>query len=317
MTREWNGDEITQLRSLAGTQSARQIALVLGRTRHAVKQQMKRLRICVDRAPEWTPTEIEQLRELARTKSCMQASMELKRGRTSVHWKAAQLGVIFAKKTPRVKESKKALRFWTLEERSLLREMAPKLSMHELARVTGRSVSAVEHMTAKLGLQVAYSKPKPVKAEKSNTRKPVAGCRRPASDWARDDHGSQNRLLRGLLGSRRRNARGLGEALRACGLQSKGEASVTDIFEFDDQAEPVEIERAEIEPVSLGAALIEAAIEAVIAAIDDDVPPAGTACAGCKSLGHWCSAKCYRGEDTPLCRACADGMTIPCLPCAM
>lgn len=175
MTREWNGDEITQLRSLAGTQSARQIALVLGRTRHAVKQQMKRLRICVDRAPEWTPTEIEQLRELARTKSCMQASMELKRGRTSVHWKAAQLGVVFAKKTPRVKESKKALRFWTLEERSLLREMAPKLSMHELARVTGRSVSAVEHMTAKLGLQVAYSKPKPVKAEKSNTRKPVAG----------------------------------------------------------------------------------------------------------------------------------------------
>lgn len=83
---------------------------------------------------------------------------------------------------------------------------------------------------------------------------------------------------------------------------------MTDIFEFDDQAEPVEIERAEIEPVSLGAALVEAALDIALGAIDDDVPPAGTACASCKSLGHWCAAKCYRGEDTPLCRACADGV---------
>jgi hypothetical protein len=48
-----------------------------------------------------------------------------------------------------------------------------------------------------------------------------------------------------------------------------------------------------------------AAIEVVK---DEDVPPAGTRCAGCKGLGHWCQAKCYRGESTALCLACANGV---------
>ncbi|MFC5861066.1 hypothetical protein ACFPT7_02040 [Acidicapsa dinghuensis] len=40
----------------------------------------------------------------------------------------------------------------------------------------------------------------------------------------------------------------------------------------------------------------------------DDVPPAGTACVPCRSMGHWCAAKCYRGSDEPICRACANGV---------
>ncbi len=41
---------------------------------------------------------------------------------------------------------------------------------------------------------------------------------------------------------------------------------------------------------------------------DSDVPPAGTPCRGCRGLGHFCPAKCYRGESTALCRACANGV---------
>lgn len=65
--------------------------------------------------------------------------------------------------------------------------------------------------------------------------------------------------------------------------------SSTDIYEFEDSA----------------AAQLPASAESVF---DDDVPPAGTPCAGCKSLGHWCPAKCYRGESTALCRSCASGV---------
>lgn len=45
--------------------------------------------------------------------------------------------------------------------------------------------------------------------------------------------------------------------------------------------------------------------------VDDDVPPAGTACQGCKLLGHFCAAKCYRGESSTLCLACANGVDCP------
>lgn len=62
----------------------------------------------------------------------------------------------------------------------------------------------------------------------------------------------------------------------------------TEIFELDDSA----------------AAPLPAALDVS----DDDVPPAGTPCAGCKSMSHWCPAKCYRGESTALCRACANGV---------
>src|ERR1700735_4621536 len=65
--------------------------------------------------------------------------------------------------------------------------------------------------------------------------------------------------------------------------------STADIFDFDENAP----DRAPALPGS---------------AFDDDVPPAGTPCAGCKSLGHWCPAKCYRGESTALCIPCANGV---------
>jgi hypothetical protein len=75
---------------------------------------------------------------------------------------------------------------------------------------------------------------------------------------------------------------------------------MTDILDFEDEVSP--------------AAVIEVAPAPELEAdqadlIDwDDVPPAGTACAGCKSLGHWCAAKCYRAIDSPLCVACANGI---------
>lgn len=40
---------------------------------------------------------------------------------------------------------------------------------------------------------------------------------------------------------------------------------------------------------------------------EEDVPPAGTACAGCRRLGHYCMAKRYCGESSALCMACATG----------
>ena len=39
---------------------------------------------------------------------------------------------------------------------------------------------------------------------------------------------------------------------------------------------------------------------------EEDVPPAGTRCAGCRD--HWCAARCYRGNETPLCLGCANGV---------
>src|ERR1035441_8403911 len=37
----------------------------------------------------------------------------------------------------------------------------------------------------------------------------------------------------------------------------------------------------------------------------EDVPPAGTRCASCED--HFCAAKCYCGNETPLCMGCANG----------
>jgi hypothetical protein len=66
-------------------------------------------------------------------------------------------------------------------------------------------------------------------------------------------------------------------------------------------------------PDAVPVAAVPVAMELVAAIadaaqVDDDVPPAGTACVGCRGLGHWCQAKCYRGMETPMCWACAEGV---------
>lgn len=65
--------------------------------------------------------------------------------------------------------------------------------------------------------------------------------------------------------------------------------SSTEIFDFDDSG-------------------VERVPSFLDGAPDEDVPPAGTPCAGCRKMRHWCAAKCYRGEATALCLACANGI---------
>ncbi len=65
--------------------------------------------------------------------------------------------------------------------------------------------------------------------------------------------------------------------------------SSTEIFEFEEEA------ASQLPAVAGGV-------------FDDDVPPAGTQCAGCRAMGHWCAAKRYCGESKALCLPCANGV---------